>query len=323
MLNYPDMRNWPTSVAAATVAACAALCGIATVSHAQAPPLNDHYLQSLRLNEPGKALERKDSLRDARDTRNASVQADLFNPPQSGGPTEPTQCDGANYGRTVWYDFYPDVTGLVRLRASGYDTVLSVIPFDRRSGRPDIGRRLCSNASASTTEEYLARVRRGGSYTVQIGGVNNFGGNLEFLFDFLADTDADGVLDDVDKCDRLKGTARNSGCPVRLRGTATIRAKPTATGIQLLGLTVTATRGSRVEVRCNRGCRRQVKRARRRVSFRGLRGRNFRAGTKLEVRVTRRNSIGAYVRFTITRGNFKRTERCLNPGSRRPRRRCG
>ena len=131
------------------------------------------------------------------------------------------------------------------------------------------------------------------------------------------------MLDDVDKCDRLKGKAKNSGCPGTVRGTATIRAKPTANGIQLLGLAITATRGSRVEVRCSRGCRRQVKRAKRKVRFGALRGKRFRAGTKIVVRVTKRGSIGAYLRYTITRGNFKKLERCLNPGSRKPRRKCG
>ena len=48
------------------------------------------------------------------------------------------------------------------------------------------------------------------------------------------------------------------------------------------------------------------------------------AGTKLEVRVTRRGAIGAYVAYRIQRGNFKKgPDRCMNPGSRKPRRRCG
>ena len=41
------------------------------------------------------------------------------------------------------------------------------------------------------------------------------------------------------------------------------------------------------------------------------------------IRVVRRNAIGAYFKYRITRGNFKKIERCLNPGSKKPRRRCG
>jgi hypothetical protein len=258
-----------------------------------------------------------------RDTTNASVQGDVFNPPRSGGPAEPTECGGAGYGKTVWYDFYPDVSGLVRLRANGYDTVISLVQFNRQTAVPDFGGRACSNASGSTSEEFLTRVRKGRSYTVQLGGVNNTAGNLEFLFDFLADTDGDGVLDDTDKCDRLKGPRTNAGCPPRLKADATIRARPTPNGIELVSLSVAATRGARVEVRCSRGCRRQVKRARRTVRFPALRGTRLAAGSAIEVRTTKRNSIGSYLRYRILRGNFSKTERCLNPGSNKPRRRCG
>jgi len=304
-------------------AAFCGLCATASATHVPGAPINDDYLQSLRLNEPGQRLERKDTLGDRRDASNASVQPDLFNPPSSGGPAEPTQCQGVSYGRTIWYDFYPDVSGLARIRASGYDTVISVVPFNRSTGQPNLGALLCSNASSSTTEEFLVRVRRRGSYSIQLGGVADAGGSLEFLFDFLADTDGDGVLDDVDRCKRLDGPERRSGCPPRLKGEVTLRARPTAGGIALVGLKVSATSGSRVVVRCSRGCRRQVKRARRIVGFPRLRGRRLPAGSKLVVRVTKRGAIGAYTSYTIRSGNFKKVERCTNPGSSRPRKRCG
>ena len=301
----------------------AALLALPASSYAQAAPVNDNYLDSLRLNDPGQRLERRDTLRDTRDTTNATVQGDVFSPPQSGGPAELSTCDGAGFGKTVWYDFYPDVNGLVRLRASGYDTSLAVVPFNRRTGRPNFDRVLCSNASSSTTEEFLVQVARGDAYTVQVGGVNGAGGPLEFLFDFLADTDGDGVLDSVDRCDRLQGTAGNNGCPRRPKVVTTLRATPTAGGIQLVDLSVRAARGSRVAVRCTSGCPAQVKRARSTVSFPALRGRQLAAGARLEIRVTRPGSFGAFVRYTILPGNFRKSEGCMNPGSTRVRRRCG
>lgn len=292
------------------------------MAQAPAAPLNDNYLQSLRLNEPGKRLERTDTLRDIRDTTNASVQGDLFSPPQSGAPAEPTVCQGVGYGKTVWYDFYPDVNGLARIRTGGFDTSVSVMPFNRTSGVPNLDRRLCFNESSSTSEEVFVEVRRRGSYTIQLGGVGNAAGSLEFLFDFLADTDADGVLDDADRCRTVAGS-RKDGCPPRLRANAVLRARPTPTGIEIVGLAVTATRGSRVAVSCGPGCPRQVKRARGTLSFGALNGRQLGAGTSLVVRVTRKGAIGAYVAYQITSGNFKKIERCMNPGSTRPRRRCG
>jgi hypothetical protein len=311
------------ALAMALGALAAGLCALPASGYAQAPPVNDNYLQSLRLNEPGSRLERRDTLRDVRDTTNATVQGDVFNPPQSGGPAERTSCAGASFGKTVWYDVYPDANGVIRLRASGYDAAIAVVPFNRRTSRPNFGEALCSNDSSSTSEEYLVEVRRGDSYSVQIGGVNDASGRLEFLFDFLADTDGDGVLDTEDGCRRLDGPRRNDGCPLRLRADATLRARPTANGIEVLGLSVTAPRRSRVAVRCSRGCRRQVKRARSTVGFPALRGIDLSAGTTLEIRVTRRDSFGAFIRYTIERGNFKKVERCMNPGSRKLRRRCG
>ena len=301
----------------------AALLALPATAYAQAPPVNDNYLDSLRLNDPGTRLERRDTLRDTRDTTNATVQGDVFSPPQSGGPAELTTCQGVSYGHTVWYDFYPDVNGLARLRASGYDTVLAVVPFNRRTAQPKFGGALCANTSNSTTEEFLVQVQRGDSYSIQIGGAGAAAGPLEFLFDFLADTDGDGVLDTVDKCDRLDGTAKNNGCPRRQNVNVTLRALPTSGGIEIDALTVTARRGSRVVVTCSSGCRRQVKRAHSTVTFPGLRGVQLRAGARLEIRVTKAGFFGEFTRYSVLAGNFKKIERCMNPGSRRLHRRCG
>lgn len=297
-----------------------ALLALPAGASAQAP-VNDNYLESLQLNAPGKKLERKSTLRDVRDTSAATVQGDVFSPPNSGGPAELTTCAGASYGKTVWYDFYPDVNGLVRLRASSaFDPVIAVVPFNRQSTAPRFDRSQCANESSSTSEEFLAEVRKGASYTVQIGGVNAGGGSLEFLFDFLADTDGDRVLDDTDNCPRLKGSG-GRGCPLRLRADTTLRALPTAGGIKLDRLSVSLNRKSRVEVRC-KGCRPQVKRGKK-VGFPKLRGRELPAGSKLEIRATRKGAFGSYTAYKIVAGNFKKITRCMNPGSRKLRKKCG
>src|SRR5262249_40461962 len=149
-----------------------------------------------------------------RSTAEATTQTDLFAPPQMGGPAEITACQGTFYGHTVWYDFYPDVDGLVRVRASGYDAVVSLFPFNRKTLVPSTP--VCSNASGSgATEELLTKVQGGKSYTVQVGSVGD-GGDLTFQFDFLADTDGDGVLDNVDACPTLSAPGRKNGCPPKV-----------------------------------------------------------------------------------------------------------
>jgi hypothetical protein len=312
-------------VAIATALVFGLLTAGAVATHVPGAPPNDDYLQSFALNDDGSRLERKDTLKDIRDTANASVQDDVFTPPRDGGPAEVTECDGARYGKTIWYDFYPDVAGVVRIKANGYDAVISVIRFDRKTGEPRFSGRACINDSSSTQEEMLTRVKKGRAYTVQLGGVNDASGSLEFLFDFLADTDADGVLDDVDRCPRVKGRGRPSGCPLRVRAEPLLRARPVPGGIEVVGLAVTPTRASRVEVSCSRGCRTEVKRAKRgnvRLRFKRVRGERLAAGSKLVIRATRRRAFGAYIAYRIRDGNFTKIERCLRPGSSKPRRRC-
>ena len=300
------------------LALCVALLALPAAASAQAP-VNDNYLDSLGLNEHGKRLERKDTLSDKRDTTLATVQGDIFTPPNAGGAPERTRCKTTDYGKTVWYDFYPDVNGLVRLRANGFDSVITVVPFNFTTAVPNFSGSLCLNDSASTSEEYLVRVRKGRSYTVQIGGVNNAGGNLEFLFDFLADTDADGVVDDSDDCPRVKGTGKN-GCPPRLRPDITLTARGTAGGVEIVKLRVKSSRKARIEVKC-RACPKQVKRGKR-VSFGRLAGQDLLAGSKLEIRVTRKGAIGSYTAYKIFPGAFDKVTRCMKPGSRKPRRKC-
>jgi hypothetical protein len=279
-------------------------------------PVNDDYLDSLQLNAPKTRLDRHDTLSDSRNTSLASVQSNVF-APKGNGPAEATACGSSSIGKTVWYDFYPDVDGTVRLRANGFDTGIAVVPFNPSTSLPDFNRRQCFNQLSSTSEEALVQVAGGDSYTVQVGGVGGIGGNLEFLFDFLADTDGDGTPDDADVCDLRSGRTK-SGC---VRADATLRARPTAAGIEVGSLKVKAPRGFKVSVRCP-GCPPQAKRART-VSFKRLHGRGLRAGTNLVIRITKKHNIGAYFKYRIVRGNFKpKVERCLRPGSRKPRRRC-
>jgi hypothetical protein len=305
---------------------CLALLAVAPTAATAAAPENDNYLDSLRLNDPETRLERQDTLTDTKNTTEATTQADLFNPgpngqPGGGGPPEPTTCESSSLGRTIWYDMYPDVNGLVRLQAIGFNAGIAVIPFNIRTGAPNLAARQCVDRSSSPAEEFLVSVRGGRAYTIQLGGVAGAFGNLEFRFDFLADTDGDGVLDADDDCPRTAGTRRN-GCPVRIAAEVNFRAQPTANGIRFVSFRVVASRGARVQVLCP-GCGRQVRKAGT-VGFPRMRGRSLSAGSKIVVRATKRGAIGRHISYRVVRGNIRGpVNRCMNPGSRRPRRRCG
>jgi hypothetical protein len=337
-------------------AAAAALLVLPATALAAAPE-NDNYLQSSPLSPPGQPVPRDATVRVTGDTSEATTQPDLFNPqangsPGSGGGPEPVTCETSSYGRTVWWDFFPDVSGVVKIvvnnlpGGAAWDPVIRVTPYDRNTAVPAFASGACIDRLPSTSEELQGTVRGGSAaaYTIQVGGVGDTGGPYEMLFDFFPDTDGDGFLDSADKCPSVPGTSE--GCPARLRADSKLRARPTGDGIVVTGMTVSAPRGARVEAKFPGG--RQVKKASalgayarvrppeilagsssrpvahasRTVSFSRLRNRRLRAGSKIEVRVTQTGAIGTYFRYTVVRGNFKKITRCMNPGSRTPRRRC-
>ncbi len=307
-------RNIRRSLLAAAVGLAVLPAGALAV-----PPANDGYLQSIAVNARGTPLT-PEPRKDQQDTTEATVQGDLFSPPGAGGGVERTDCRGGFFGGTVWYDFHPPVNGVAEIQATGYDTVVGVYEFNPTSAA--IGARLdCS--SVPGTEDMFVPVEGGKSYTIQIGGAAGATGLLEFTFEFFADRDRDGVFDVLDDCDTVAAMTR-SGCPTELRAVPTLRATPTGNGIQVRSLAVDAPRGSRVRVRCRRGCSfNQTRTAGRSATrFSGLRNRRLPSGARLEVFVTQAGAIGSYVSYRVTRGNFRRTTRCLRPGSTTPRRSC-
>ena len=108
--------------------------------------------------------------------------------------------------------------------------------------------------------------------------------------------------------------------PKRFRTTPVIRfvGSPTATGAHLDLLTVAAPRGAKIGVRCRGGgCPYRHKRTTSKgkpVTLRRL-ARNYRAGAVIEIRVTKKNTIGKFTRLRIRAGRTpQRIDRCLNPG---------
>ena len=94
-------------------------------------------------------------------------------------------------------------------------------------------------------------------YTIQVGGLDDgagpaVGGVLGISFQFFADRDDDNVFDPLDDCPDEPGVREAGGCPPELRSTPKLTAAPTATGIIVKKLSVSATKGAKVEVRCRR-----------------------------------------------------------------------
>ena len=296
-------RYWRTIALAMTTAllAIGATTTMAATAAAPAtvPPINDNYLDALNLNEPptphhpGTPLNRTETLRDERNTTVATVQSDILSP--QAGPAELTGCNGVTEGKTIWYDFYPNANGLVRIRTSAsFGTVIAVVPYNPTSLLPENAQRQCAVNQPTAAGELFANVQAGKSYTIQIGGVESAGGNIEFLFDYVV---------------QLK----------RLQAEATLTAQPLTGGVQVVNLAVSAPKKARVEVRCTRGCHAQAKTARS-LGFPGLRGAMLPNGAALKIYVTAKNEIGTYIEYKIAHANFTKVQRCLAPGSKKPER---
>jgi hypothetical protein len=296
-------RSWRAIVLVVSTAllAIGATTTMAATAAAPAtvPPINDNYLDALNLNEPstphhpGTPLNRTETLRDERNTTAATVQSNILSPQP--GPAELTGCNGVGEGKTIWYDFYPNANGLVRIRTSAsFGTVMAVMPYNPTTLLPEDSQRKCAVNQPTMAGELFANVEAGKSYTIQLGGVESAGGNLEFLFDYVV---------------QLK----------RLQAEATLTAQPLASGVRVLNLAVSAPKKARVEVRCTRSCRPQAKTARS-LGFTGLHGAVLPNGSALKIYVTAKNEIGAYIEYKIGHANFTKVQRCLAPGSKRPER---
>ncbi len=144
---------------------------------AAAAPINDNYLNALNLNEPptqhhpGTPLNRTETLRDERNTAAATVQSNILSPHP--GEAELTGCNGVTEGKTIWYDFYPNANGLVRIRTSAsFGTVMAVMPYNPTTLLPENEQRKCAVNQPTVAGELFANVQAGKSYTIQLGGVN-------------------------------------------------------------------------------------------------------------------------------------------------------
>jgi hypothetical protein len=310
------VKGFTTAVAALILTASAG----SSVASAM-PPANDDYLAATALNAPGSPMPRDMVTSPTTDTSEATLQADLLDPLAPGGPPEPGDCGGTALGRTLWYRLFPDVDGRIELQAVGFDATLALVPFTSVASPLPQGY-TCTNLRDDTIETLNEPVVGGTGYAVQVAGAAGAGGLLQVSFAFSPDRDGDGVTDEEDRCPRKAGTA--NGCPPTIVAGIQYAYDGLPDGVRFRSLQVRgAPSGARIDVRCSRGCRRQRLTVRSTLTRIGsFRGRFARAGTTVEVRVTQPGSIGTYRRFTISAGDVRTTDRCLQPGSTVPKRSC-
>jgi hypothetical protein len=318
--------------------AAAAVCAVALAVPATAsamPPLNDNYLESTIVTNDPDAQSLPSDWRDTSgtNTAEATTQADIFNPDNQGNPTsgggglEPLSCRGTQFTKTVWYDLHPPTWGGVEFETSGFDMAVNVYEYGSDARLKKLV--WCQNDDAGASEDTLFDVKKGRNYTVQIGGVNGAGGPLSVHVLYFRDSDNDGTLNANEECPGIRGP-RKDGCPPTVTGApryATAGGSP----VRLTSLEVqNVQKGSRVQVSCSRCGSRFTKTARRSGTVRATKfaGRTIRGGDHLVIRITHKatgkgkfkfGAFGRYYSYAVSSSGIgKRTDRCLNPGSRKP-----
>jgi hypothetical protein len=307
------MRIVPSLIAAAAALAVVAPSALA------APPVNDNYLASLPVD--------KVEFRSTVDLTEATTQPDIFNPsrdgqPLGGGTTENTVCKGTPFGKTAWFDLTPQSDGAIDVSAAGVGFTPVIVLYEWSQANSQITRLVdCTPVAGG---RLALDVEKGRSYTIQLGAAGGIGGPATLSVDYFADTDGDGEYDALDKCPAVPGIARFGGCPPELRVVPSVGFDRTGNGVQISRLIVDRVpKGAKIVAKCS-GCGSQTVKAKRfgRVSLSKLVGKNVRAGTKVEIRVTLGKSgsgtyvygaTGSYFEWPVRSGGLgARLTRCLN-----------
>ena len=286
------------------------MAAIPASAAAQSDAAGDSYLGAIRLN-PGDA-DKPDPIPAAGasfavDTTSYGLQADIWNPPRSGGIQEPNRCGATRYGKTAWAWLHTKKWVRADARASGaFDSVMAVMPFTSPA-RPKLspGSGACVNRSTATTEDFGddQPILAPGWYALQAGGAQNAAGDA-----------GGGQLN-------LSVTLRE---PPRLAAKVSAAGRRRGSGAAV-DVSVTAPRGARLAFTCVR--RKCSLPGRRTVAKTGrskyLRGRTIPNGARLEVRATRSGHIGDYFAWEVKNGRLGRVStRCLEPASTRARTTC-
>jgi hypothetical protein len=351
------------SAFAIALTAAAALPASAAAQAEIPPPQGDNYLGPIALSsfdDPDPFP--KNEIGFVADTTNYTEQADLFNPPASGGPPEPLNC-GANYGKTIWSVFHADRYGVIRISTAGpFDGVIGFVPFKSPNSdpTPNINKGVCIDRLSGFEEELQAFVVPKQWYAVQVGGTapvgtgtGPAGGQVQVKFDYQKPPtlDADAVLTwksnaagkvtvvklvvSAPKGSKVRVSCTKRGCkapraftvkkteafrPIAAVGPvakapAGVKMTASASGPGAVAAPDSADSPARFQAKA------QVRAAKK---YTLLKGKTLKRGTHLRIHVTAPGYIGKYFDYPVTRkGVSAKTISCTNPGSSKPRKRCG
>jgi hypothetical protein len=260
------------------------------------PPGGDDYLNPVTLsNFDDPPPLPTDVVFDA-NTSAYTLQDDMYKPEASGGPREPRRCGSSSYSKTIWTVFRADRAGVMTVSASGdFDAVIGFLPFGdpNTDVAPHLDEGVCIDASAKHAEQLSAKVEAGHWYAAQVGGTGKpAGGNVELHFHF--------------------DPAGQQQAAKTLRMSLLARAGASSRGAVLTKLLVArqkkdgkpvgpSPRGAAVAIRCVRGCRsRTLKLTGNAIRVSYLENKVLPPGTKLVVRVTRRDPLARGPQWTLT-----------------------
>ena len=227
------------------------------------------------------------------------------------------------FGKTVWYAFTADVSGFVAFQTAGFDATIALVRLEDSS--PQVY--TCLNDLDGLQERLRLPVDAKASYAVQVGGAADGVGNpasglLDVSVAFAPDRDGDGVVDARDRCPTR--ACPLEGCLRRIALAWSERHHNAGNGIRLTELRLEKLpRGALIELRCSRICGvRRIRARSSKVAIRSLRSKVLSTGTTIDIRVTRSGYFGDFLKLRVGSGLTGSSDRCLVPGSDRPRRSC-
>jgi hypothetical protein len=188
------------------------------------------------------------------------VAGDNFAATEEAG--EPVDCatprGTSPYGRTVWYRWSAPAAGTAVFTATGFDTVLAVLPAGNVPLR-------CDDDPAVSGPSRIQLAVAPGDYFVQVAGFGRHAGfadSAQGLFNVSAeftpdppppppDSDGDGIPDSRDACPTVKPTrdANNDGCqdkPTRILSDLKYDGRFIRSGGVIRGITLSRVRLTRV-----------------------------------------------------------------------------
>jgi hypothetical protein len=320
------------------------------------PPQGDNYLGPVALSDfqnPGKFPSQEIGF--VADTTSYTTQQDMFAPPVSGGPQEPTNC-GSPYANTIWSVFHADRYGVMKISTAGpFDAVIGLVPFKSPNSdpTPNIDKGVCIDRLSGFEEELQAFVKPKQWYAVQVGGTGSPpGGQVQVKFDYQKPPtlDADAVLTwksnaagkvkvvklvvSAPKGAKVSVKCTHHGCAAprafTVKKTAAFRplaavgpvAAKAPAGVKMVPASESASIDA-VPASGRHASFKSSPQVHAAKKFTLLKGKGLKSGSNLIISVTKSGYIGKYFSYPVTRkGVASKTISCTNPGSSTPRKKC-